>query len=199
MIKIGITGGIASGKSTAANYCKKKGAYIFNADQKSKAHLKKSLSLQKKIINIFGIKIAPNNKIDLNLLAEEAFKNRINIEILNGIMWPEVFLLINKEYDEIKNSKEHTCFIVDAALIFEANYKNFFDQTILITASKKTRLERAIKRTNISLENLQNRIASQMTDKEKINLADCVIDNNYTINNLHKKIDTIIDEIISIK
>ena len=64
-------------------------------------------------------------------------------------------------------------------MIFEANYKNFFDQTVLITASKKIRLERAIKRTNISLENIQNRIASQMTDKEKI--------------------DTVIDEIISIK
>lgn len=199
MIKIGITGGIAAGKSTAANYCEKKGAYIFNADQKSKAHLKKSLSLQKKIINIFGSKIAPNNKIDLDLLAKEAFENKTNIEILNGIMWPEVFLLINKEYDEIKSKKIYRYFIVDAALIFEANYKNFFDQTILITASKKIRLERAIKRTNISLENIQNRIASQMTDKEKINLADYVIDNNYTINNLHKKIDFVIDEIISIK
>ena len=104
-----------------------------------------------------------------------------------------------KEYDEIKSKKIYRYFIVDAALIFEANYKNFFDQTILITASKKIRLERAIKRTNISLENIQNRIASQMTDKEKINLADYVIDNNYTINNLHKKIDFVIDEIISIK
>ena len=65
--------------------------------------------------------------------------------------------------------------------------------------SKKIRLERAIKRTNISLENIQNRIASQMTDKKKINLADYVIDNNYTINNLHKKIDFVIDKIISIK
>ena len=195
MIKIGITGGIASGKTTAADHCKKNGAYIFNADQKSKAHLKKSLSLQKKIINIFGNKIAPNNKIDLKLLAEEAFKNKTNIQILNGIMWPEVFLLINKEYDKIKSNNNYTCFIVDAALIFEANYKNFFDKTILITASKKIRLNRAITRTNINLENIQNRIALQMSDKEKIKLADYRIDNNYTINNLYKKIDIIISKI----
>ena len=199
MIKVSITGGIASGKTTAANYCKKNGAYIFNADQKSKAHLKKSLSLQKKIINIFGTKVAPNNKINLDLLAKEAFKNKTNIEILNGIMWPEVFLLINKKYDEIKSKKEYTCFIVDAALIFEANYKNFFHENILITVSKKVRLERAIRRTNISLENIQNRIALQMTDKDKINLADYVINNNYTINNLYKKIDVVMHEIISTK
>jgi len=199
MIKIGITGGIATGKTTAANYCETQGAYIFNADQKSKAHLKKSLSLQKKIINIFGKKIAPNNKINLDLLAEEAFKNKTNIEILNGIMWPEVFLLIDKKYAEIKSERKHTCFIVDAALIFEANYKNFFHKTILITASKKIRLERAIKRTNISLENIQNRIALQMTNKEKNNLADYIIDNSYTLNNLYKKIDQIMAKIISIK
>ena len=63
--------------------------------------------------------------------------------------------------------------------------------------SKK--LERAIKRTNISLENIQNRIASQMTDKEKIDLAEYVIDNNYTINNLYTKIDTEKTDLISEK
>ena len=199
MIKLGITGGIASGKTTASNYCKKNGAYIFNADQKSKAHLKKSLSLQKKIINIFGNKIAPNNKINLNLLALEAFKNQTNIEILNGIMWPEVFLLINQEYNEIKSNQDYNFFIVDAALIFEANYKNFFDKTILITASEGIRLDRAIKRTNINLENIQNRISFQMPDKEKIKLADYVVNNNYTINNLYKKMDSIIAQIISAK
>tara|TARA_X000001036_G_scaffold429151_1_gene459948 strand:- start:1995 stop:2594 length:600 start_codon:yes stop_codon:yes gene_type:complete len=199
MIKLGITGGIASGKTTASNYCKKNGAYIFNADQKSKAHLKKSRSLQKKIINIFGNKIAPNNKINLGLLALEAFKNKTNIEILNGIMWPEVFLLINQEYNEIKTNKDYKFFIVDAALIFEANYKNFFDKNILITTSEKIRLDRAIKRTNINLENIQNRIAFQMSDKEKIKLADYVINNNYTLNNLYKKIDSIIDQIILAK
>ena len=71
----------------------------------------------------------------------------------------------------------------------------FDDKTILITASKKIRLNRAITRTNINLENIQNRIALQMSDKEKIKLADYRIDNNYTINNLYKKIDIIISKI----
>ena len=68
MIKIGITGGIASGKSTVAEYLKNKNAYIFNADKESKKHLKVSLSLQKKLINIFGHKIIINHKIDFKLL-----------------------------------------------------------------------------------------------------------------------------------
>ena len=68
-----------------------------------------------------------------------------------------------------------------------------FDSTILITASKKIRIDRAIKRRNISLENIQNRISFQMTDKEKINLADYVIKNEYSIENLYKKIDEIFE------
>jgi len=197
MIKIGITGGIASGKTTAANFLsEQKGTHIFNADQKSKAHLKKSLSLQKKIINIFGNQITVENKIDFNLLAKVAFKNKTNHTILNGIMWPEVFLLINKEYEKIKRNKKYNSFIVDAALLFEANYQSFFDYTILVTANEKTRLSRAIKRDNISLENIQNRISLQMPENKKKHLADYTINNNHSLNNLFKKISLIYSDII---
>ena len=191
MIKIGITGGISSGKTTAATFLKEKGAYIFNADQQSKAHLKNSLVLQKKIIKIFGNQVAIDNKINFNLLAKTAFKNQINHSILNGIMWPEVFLLINQEYEKIKKDKRYIAFIVDAALIFEANYQSFFDYTILVTASEKTRLSRAIKRDNVSLENIQNRISLQMPENKKKNIADYTVNNNYSINNLYKKLEEI--------
>ena len=186
MIKIGITGGIASGKTTAAKFLQDKGAYIFNADQQSKIHLKKSLVLQKKIISIFGKDVAIDNKINFNLLAKVAFKNQTNHSILNGIMWPEVFLLINQEYEKIKSNKKYDAFIVDAALIFEANYQSFFDYTILVTANEKVRLSRAIKRDNISLENIQNRLSLQMPEKKKKNIADYTINNNYSTNNLYK-------------
>ena len=195
MIKIGITGGIASGKTTAAIFLQDKGAYVFNADQQSKSHLKKSLILQKKIIKIFGTDIAIDNKIDFKLLAKVAFKNQTNHSILNGIMWPEVFLLINQEYEKIKKNKKYKFFIVDAALIFEANYQSFFDYTILVTANEKTRLSRAIKRDNINLENIQNRISLQMPENKKKNIADYTINNNYSINNLYKKIDGIYNQL----
>ena len=191
MVKIGITGGISSGKTTAANFLGEKRAYIFNADQQSKSHLKRSLVLQRKIIKIFGNQVAIDNKINFNLLAKTAFKNQINHSILNGIMWPEVFLLINQEYEKIKKDKRYIAFIVDAALIFEANYQSFFDYTILVTASEKTRLSRAIKRDNVSLENIQNRISLQMPENKKKNIADYTVNNNYSINNLYKKLEEI--------
>ena len=196
MIKLGITGGIAAGKTTAAEFLSKKGCYIFNADRESKKHLKNSLTLQKKIISIFGKEIAPNNKIDISLLAKVAFENEINHSILNGIMWPEVFLLINREYDKVKNNKNFKIFIVDAALIFEANFTSFFDYTILITAIEKNRLQRAVKRKNISLENIQNRIFLQMSDTKKKKKADYIINNNSSVNHLHKKLETLYNSLL---
>ena len=189
MIKLGITGGIASGKTLSSNFFKERGAYIFNADKESKKHLKSSITLQKKISDIFGKKILQENKINFNQLADIAFSNKVNNSILNGIMWPEVYLIINNTYNKIKNKKKHNIFIVDAALIFEANYTSFFDYTLLITAPEKIRLDRAVNRRNISLENIQNRISLQMSENSKKKLADHVIINDSSIESLNKKLE----------
>ena len=191
MYKIGITGGISSGKSIASKVFKdKKNSFVFNADKESKKHLKKSHSLQKKLIHVFGNEISEKNKINLESLAKVAFSNSTNHKILNGIMWPEIFILINKEYQkQLENNYKY--FVVDAALIFEANFQNFFDKTILIIAKKELRIERAIKRNNLPLESIQNRILLQMSDNRKKKLADYVITNNLDLNHFYKKIEKI--------
>ena len=191
MIKIGITGGISSGKTTASLQFKRKGdAFIFHADKESKKHLKKSRNLQKKIIHIFGNEVTKNNKLDFELLAKKAFSDSINHKILNGIMWPEIYILINNAYNEQKN-KGYKFFIVDAAVIFEANFQSFFNKTILIIAKKDLRIQRAIKRNNLPLESIQNRISLQMSDNIKKKMADYILINNTTETNLINKIDKI--------
>ena len=183
MFKLGITGGIASGKTSAASYLsKQKGTFLFNADKESKRHLKRSHALQKKIINIFGQKVVNNNKLDLSLLADIAFANNTNHKILNGIMWPEIFVLISNKYNEVKDTGLKL-FIVDAAVIFEANFSSFFDECLLISANKKIRIERGVNRKNIPLESLQNRISLQMSENKKKKLADYTILNNGKLEN----------------
>ena len=189
MLKIGITGGISSGKTTVAEYLNKnKNVFIFNADKESKRHLKKSHSLQKKLTHIFSDKIIKNKKIDFNLLAKEAFSNSTNHKILNGILWPEVYILINNAYKKAQNNN-YNLFIVDAALIFEANFSNFFDKTILLITNKEKRIKRAVKRNNIPLESIQNRMRLQMSDNKKKKLADVTIYNNKDLDSLYKKVD----------
>jgi len=189
MLKIGVTGGISSGKTTACEYLnKKKDVFIFNADKESKRHLKKSITIQKKLIHVFTEKIIQNKKINFDLLAKEAFSNSTNHKILNGILWPEIYILINNAFEKAKK-KEYKLFVVDAALIFEANFTNFFDKTILIVTNKEKRINRAITRNNLSLESIQNRMNLQMSDKNKKKLSDIIIYNNGDVKSLYKKID----------
>ncbi len=198
MYKLAVTGGIGSGKTTVCEFISKnyESVYVFNADKESKGHLKKSLSLQHKIINAFGLSVTNNNKLDIKKLAEVAFSDKINQEILNGIMWSEVFILITNKMEECEKNKI-SLFIVDAAMIFEAKLSNFFNSTLLVTANKKVRLERAVKRHNIPLEQIKNRMSLQLSEKKKEELADYIIKNNGDLDLLHKNIDKFYKKIFS--
>lgn len=186
MYKLAITGGIGSGKTTVSNFISENydSVFLFNADKESKSHLKKSLSIQHKIINVFGSAVTSNNKLDIKKLAEVAFSNTVDQNILNGIMWAEVFILINNKIEECEKNKV-SLFIVDAAMIFEAKLDNFFDSTLLVTADKNTRLKRAEKRHNISLEQIKNRMSLQLSEEEKEKLADFIIKNNDDLDSLY--------------
>ena len=186
---IGITGAIGSGKSTAANFLKKKvNAYYFDADLEAKNHLMSSAKTQEKIIAAFGRKkIMKNDSFNLQLLASVAFKNKINQKLLNQIIWPEVYLLIKSTiiYAKKNNFKN---FIVDAALLIEANFNHLFNYIILITAPEKIRIERALKRNNLSLNQIKKRNMLQWPDEIKQKYANYVIENDKSISNLQKNL-----------
>tara|TARA_B000000557_G_scaffold40364_1_gene29389 strand:+ start:2209 stop:2790 length:582 start_codon:yes stop_codon:yes gene_type:complete len=189
---IGITGAIGSGKSTAANFLKKKvNAYYFDADLEAKNHLMSSAKTQEKIIAAFGRKkIMKNDSFNLQLLASVAFKNKINQKLLNQIIWPEVYLLIKSTiiYAKKNNFKN---FIVDAALLIEANFNHLFNYIILITAPEKIRIERALKRNNLSLNQIKKRNMLQWPDEIKQKYANYVIENDKSISDLQKKLTKI--------
>tara|TARA_B100000029_G_scaffold269745_2_gene265069 strand:+ start:826 stop:1410 length:585 start_codon:yes stop_codon:yes gene_type:complete len=194
MIKIGITGNIGSGKTTLSNLFKDT-AFIFNADKEAKKHLKKHSVLQKKLVNVFGNQILTGNNLDFKKLANISFQNKKNQEILNGIVWPEVGMLITSALENLE-PKKYQYFIVDAALLFEANFQYFFDYIILVTADKNIRLKRAVERKNIDLSQIKKRMALQLSDKEKIKKANFVINNDSDIKNLKKQFNEILKKII---
>ena len=198
MIKIGVTGNIGSGKTTLTNFFDNKKSYIFNADKEAKNHLSKHSVLQKKIINIFGNQIVTSNNLDFKKLAQIAFENKNNQKILNGIVWPEVSVLIDKALKEAQ-IKKYDFFIVDAALLFEANFNHFFDFIILVTAERKIRLNRALKRNNLDLSQIKKRMNLQLSDQKKIKLSDFVICNNKDKKNLEIEFNKVLNEIILTK
>ena len=176
MFKLGITGGIGAGKSTACNFFKKKGASIFNADNEAKKYLNSNLQLQKKIINAYD-NIYFNNKFNFTKLSEVAFSSKTNQAKLNKIMWPEIFKLIEIK---AKKANKNNCslFIVDAALLIEADFLDYFDSILLISTLKDIRIQRIINRGGLTLNQINKRIKLQMSDKEKKKKVNVNIKNN---------------------
>jgi len=189
MYKLGITGGIGSGKTTVSSFLEEKGAVVFNADKESKQRLQKSISLQHKLINLFGNAVTEKGHLVLSKLAQVGFSNKLNQSLLNGIMWPEIMILIDKAIIQAEANNTRL-FIVDAALIFEANIQNLLDDVLLISAPEEKRIHRAVNRKNLPSSQIQQRMALQLSENEKIEKADFVIYNTLTLKDLHSEVDT---------
>ena len=188
MNKLGITGGMGSGKSTAASFFQKKGAVLFNADEEAKNHLQSTISLQHRIVDIFGSQVTTQNRLNLKKMAKVIFSDVKNQKILNGIIWPEVYLLMTKAAESAEN-KNSPIFVVDAALLFEAGYTEYFDSILLITASKSIRIQRIRMRKNIPEDQIEKRMALQMPESEKQKLAQATIENNEDMQDLFVKLE----------
>ena len=188
MFKLGITGGMGSGKSTATNFFKLKGATIFDADEESKNILLSTPSIQKKIIDSFGPNITINQKLDLIKLAEIAFLNKQNQKYLNKIMWPEVNLFLKTN---IKNAEKKgaNLFVVDAALLLEAGNIEPFDDILLITAPKSLRIKRISERKNIPSEQIEKRMSLQMPESKKRGLTNSIIENDGSLKKFIANLD----------
>ena len=188
MYKLGVTGGIGSGKTTVSSLLKERGATVFNADKEAKKHLQNSISLQHKLINLFGKAVTEKGHLVLSKLAEVAFSSKINQNLLNGIMWPEVMILIDQAVHHAEENNTNL-FIVDAALIFEANIQNLLDSVLLVSAPEEKRMGRAIRRKNLPTSQIQQRMSLQLEEDEKIKKADFVIYNDNSLEDLKSEVD----------
>ena len=188
MYKLGITGGIGSGKSTAAGFFLRKGAVVFDADLEAKHHILKTESLQKLIIHNFGSHATTNNHLDLNKLSEIVFSSDKKQKLLNRIVWPEVFVLIKNAANKVEG-KGIKLFIVDAALLLEAGFTEFFNSILLITAEKSIRYNRILIRENIPEDQIEKRMALQMPESQKNKLAHTTIENNDNLKELYTKLE----------
>ena len=191
---IGITGGIASGKSTVSLYLQDKyKAYIFDADKEAKALLQSSF-VKDKILQAF-----PNlEDFSTTSIAQEVFKNSESQAKINNIIHPIISDLILERINEKKDL--HNIFVVDAALIIESGifeqHQKSGAKLILVIADEELRLKRALRRGDLKEETIKNRIRLQMKDDEKSKYSDYVVENNSSELELFSKIDQIITKII---
>jgi len=197
MLRVGLTGGIGSGKSTASQHFSSLGAYVINADEEAKNLISTNETVQNELIAEFGTDIIDGTEnVNKKKLARIAFQDQDHQQRLNSVVHPYIYNLIDKEFNQVLNVGKHDIFIVDGALIFESGYDVHLDYVIVVTAQLKHRMERALGRETLSREEILKRIEFQWPEKEKVNLADFVIHNDGTEKELHKNIEGLVKKLI---
>ena len=194
MLKIGLTGGIGSGKSSVSLLFKNWGAYIFDADSVAKEILKNNETAQNEIIAEFGTDVLnKENKIEKSKLARIGFQDENHQLRLNAIIHPYVFSYIDSEFDKVLELGKHEVFCVDAALIYESGADTHMDYTIVVTSHLKLRIERVMKSGVLTREEFMKRVDLQWPDEDKVNMADYIIHNNSTEDDLIRESKKVFD------
>lgn len=184
-MKIGITGGIGSGKSFVSKIIESKGYLVLNADDIAKQIMVEDESVRELIISEFGENSYIDNELNRKYIASKAFVSVESVSILNSIVHPPMVEKINELLkDELKRSK---IVFVEAALIYEAEVDEILDYVLLVTSDESVRIKRIIERDNISETEIVDRMKYQMPENEKENLADFTIKNNSTQIDLEMK------------
>ena len=196
MLKVGLTGGIGSGKSEVSKFFHKWGSFIFDADKEAKNIIDKNETAQQEIIKEFGSDVINiDNKIDKQKLARVAFQDEFHQLNLNSIIHPYVFKKIDETFDKIKLDNKHKIFVVDAALIYESGADTHMDYVIVVTSLLRYRTERVMSRQNITRDDFMKRVSLQWSDGDKEHLADFIIQNNSDLKSLEKESKNIFESL----
>ena len=198
MLIVGITGGIASGKTEVAKVFQKKGAKVISGDEIGKEVVEKNPAVLKKLVKTFGKGILNSNgKLNRKKLGEVAFASERNKDKLNRIVHPYLLRELKHEitkFPKTRNKKQ--ILVVDAALIVEWKlYKNL-DKLILVTSPKEKRLAR-LRKLGFSKKEASDRIKRQVTDSRRRRYSDFVISNNGSLKQLKNKAQVVWKEVVS--
>lgn len=174
MLRIGITGGIGSGKSTVAQIFKVLGIPVYSSDDAAKRLMNEDEELKINILKSFGKESYSNGKLNRKYLAEQAFNDRTKIELLNSLVHPATI----KDAAGWMEKQTAPYVIKEAALIFESGSDKFLDAVIGVKSPLSLRIERTMKRNNVTASDIEARIKLQMDEDEKMALCDYIIVND---------------------
>ncbi|MCZ2129857.1 MAG: dephospho-CoA kinase [Bacteroidia bacterium] len=175
MLKVGITGGIGSGKSTVSAVFVSLGIPFYNADARAKWLTEHHPDIVREIIALFGNQAYAFGSYNRKYIASLVFNDTDKLLQLNQIIHPRV----EADYKQFCEEHKDTLYTLkEAAILFESGSYKLLDKTIMVLADKELRIRRVCKRDNISREDVLKRMEKQMPDEEKVKLADFVIKNN---------------------
>ena len=175
MIRVGITGGIGSGKSTVCKIFASMGVKVLDADQLAKNIAEIDTEVKQQIINSFGAESYEDGRYNRKHIASIVFNDTDKLKLLNSIIHPAVISYSNRWADEHSSEKY---LIKEAALMFESGSYKYNDINIVVNSPLELRIERLINRDQSNKEDIIRRIKSQMSDEERNDRADRIIIND---------------------
>ncbi len=174
MLRIGLTGGIGSGKTTVAKIFEVLGIPVYYADASAKRLMNQPGALKDELINVFGDEVYSDGRINTPLLSEKIFNNPSQLAQINSIVHPATIA------DALKWMSEQSApyIIKEAAILFEANADKDLDYVIGVSSPKTLRIQRIMQRDNMPEEMIFLKMSKQMDDDEKMRLCDFILIND---------------------
>jgi len=175
MIKVGLTGGIGSGKSLVCSIFSAMGYPVFNADYEARLVVENDTNTINKIKALFGEGIYADGNLNRAKVGEMVFSNPSLLEKLNGIVHPPV---IERFFRWVEENKQHAIVVMEAAILFESGTDKGVDKVILVIAPNEIRIERIKARDGLSQELISDRMSRQLPQDELIKRSNYIIDND---------------------
>ncbi|MDX2360104.1 MAG: dephospho-CoA kinase [Crocinitomicaceae bacterium] len=176
MIKVGITGGIGSGKSVVAKIIESLGYPVFNSDDAAKSLVNSFENIRGGLIDLFGSDLYNGKELNKPRLAEIIFSNDKSRAKVNALIHPEV----RSAFDKFCAEASTDIVFNEAAILFETGGNEFLDQMILVIAPRELKIARVCNRDKVQMEDVVARMEKQWSDEQKIPLADYIIVNDET-------------------
>ena len=192
MIKVGLTGGIGSGKSTVSKILISKGFSVYNSDNRAKWLMNNNDNLKSNIISIFGNQSYIKESLNRKFISSKVFNDSLKLKELNNLVHPLVALDFN---NWLSNQNTNDIVFKEAAILIESGAHKEMDKIIVVACPKNIRIERVLKRDGNNSESVDKRMQNQMSENEKINYADFVINNSGSKSDLLKELESVISEL----
>ena len=192
---IGLTGGIATGKSTVSKYLAEKGIPIIDADIVSRQVTEKGSPALDMLAEKFGSGIInEDGTLDRKGLGDIVFSDPEKRTELNNILHKSIMDSIDEQVSAFRKSGEHPIAVVDAALLIESGFDRKMDKVWVVVADMDVRIKRIMTRDDVTAEFAEKKIASQLSDEERIRKADEVINNSGTVEELKEQVDRLLEK-----
>ena len=195
--RVAVTGGIASGKSTACRIFKELGAYVVSADDIVHQLLTPNNSVGKNVIKLLGDGIVVDNCIDRKKIAEIVFNQPKLLLSLESLIHPAVRDEIDKCYYTATQQKKCTLFVVEIPLLFEMGAEKKFDYSVCVVSDYDTCVKRYIESTGRTKEDYDKRMSNQMSPEKKAQKASWTVHNDGTIDGMRESITKIYHTLVS--